>query len=99
MLVTIVILLEKIIDLLEILQDPERLLKVIREELEEIRDNYGDKRRTEITDAQADLTMEDLIPEENVVVTLSHAGYAKSQPLDTYRAQRRGGTWQSSNFC
>ncbi|MEM7401408.1 MAG: DNA gyrase C-terminal beta-propeller domain-containing protein, partial [Pseudomonadota bacterium] len=84
-------LLEKIIDLLEILQDPERLLKVIREELEEVRDQYGDERRTEINDAQADLTMEDLIPEENVVVTLSHAGYAKSQPLDTYRAQRRGG--------
>ena len=84
-------LLEKIIDLLEILQDPERLLTVIREELEEIRDSYGDERRTEITDAQADLTMEDLIPEENVVVTLSHAGYAKSQPLDTYRAQKRGG--------
>ena len=84
-------LLEKIIDLLEILQDPERLLNVIHEELEEIRNNYGEKRRTEITDVQADLTMEDLIPEENVVVTLSHAGYAKSQPLDTYRAQRRGG--------
>ena len=84
-------LLEKIIDLLDILQDPERLLKVIRGELEEIRDGYGDDRRTEINDAQADLTMEDLIPEEDVVVTLSHAGYAKSQPLDTYRAQRRGG--------
>ena len=84
-------LLEKIIDLLDILQNPERLLKVIKEELEEIRNQYGDERRTEITDAQADLTMEDLIPEESVVVTLSHAGYAKSQPLDTYRAQRRGG--------
>ncbi len=84
-------LLEKIIDLLDILQDPERLLKVIREELAEIREQYGDERRTEINDAQADLTMEDLIPEETVVVTLSHAGYAKSQPLDTYRAQRRGG--------
>ena len=84
-------LLEKIIDLLEILQEPERLLKVIREELEEIREQYSEPRRTEINDAQADLTMEDLIPEENVVVTLSHAGYAKSQPLDTYRAQRRGG--------
>ncbi len=84
-------LLEKIIDLLDILQNPERLLKVIREELEEVREQYGDERRTEINDAQADLTMEDLIPEENVVVTLSHAGYAKSQPLDTYRAQRRGG--------
>ncbi|MEJ2114495.1 MAG: DNA gyrase subunit A [Gammaproteobacteria bacterium] len=84
-------LLEKIIDLLDILQNPERLLQVIKEELEEIRNQYGDVRRTEITDAQADLTMEDLIPEETVVVTLSHAGYAKSQPLDTYRAQRRGG--------
>ena len=73
-------LLEKIIDLLDILQDPERLLRVIRAELEEIRGQYGDERRTEITDAQADLTMEDLIPEETVVVTLSHAGYAKSQP-------------------
>jgi len=84
-------LLEKIIDLLEILQDPERLLRVIREELEFIRELYGDERRTEISESQIDLTMEDLIPEEDVVVTLSHAGYAKSQPLDTYRAQRRGG--------
>ena len=84
-------LLEKIIDLLDILQNPERLMSVIKSELEEIRQQYGDERRTEINDAQADLTMEDLIPEENVVVTLSHAGYAKSQPLDTYRAQRRGG--------
>lgn len=84
-------LLDKIIELLNILQDPERLLQVIREELKEIREQYGDSRRTEITDAQVDLTMEDLIPEEDVVVTLSHAGYAKSQPLDTYRAQRRGG--------
>jgi len=84
-------LLEKIIDLLDILQDPERLLGVIRGELEFIREQYGDERRTEISEAQIDLTMEDLIPEEDVVVTLSHAGYAKSQPLDTYRAQRRGG--------
>ena len=84
-------LLEKIIDLLDILQDPERLMRVIREELEAIREQYGDERRTEISEAQVDLTMEDLIPEEDVVVTLSHAGYAKSQPLDTYRAQRRGG--------
>jgi DNA gyrase subunit A len=84
-------LLEKIIDLLDILQDPERLLGAIRGELEFIREQYGDERRTEISEAQIDLTMEDLIPEEDVVVTLSHAGYAKSQPLDTYRAQRRGG--------
>lgn len=84
-------LLDKIIDLLEILQDPERLMRVIREELEAIREQFGDDRRTEISEAQVDLTMEDLIPEEDVVVTLSHSGYAKSQPLDTYRAQRRGG--------
>ncbi len=84
-------LLDKIIDLLNILQDPDRLMRVIREELEVIREQYGDERRTEISEAQVDLTMEDLIPEEDVVVTLSHAGYAKSQPLDTYRAQRRGG--------
>ena len=84
-------LLDKITDLLDILQNPERLLQVIREELELIREQYGDDRRTEITEAQVDLTMEDLIPEEDVVVTLSHAGYAKSQPLDTYHAQRRGG--------
>ncbi len=84
-------LLEKIIDLLDILKDPERLMQVIREELKQIREQFGDTRRTEISDAQVDLTMEDLIPEEDVVVTLSHAGYAKSQPLDTYRAQRRGG--------
>ena len=84
-------LLDKIVDLLDILQDPGRLMRVIREELEAIRDQYGDARRTEITDAQVDLTLESLIQEEDVVVTLSHAGYAKSQPLDTYRAQRRGG--------
>ncbi len=84
-------LLDKIIDLLDILQDPERLMRVIREELEIICEQYGDDRRTEISETQVDLTMEDLIPEEDVVVTLSHAGYAKSQPLDTYRAQRRGG--------
>ena len=76
---------------LEILTNPDRLLEVIREELQEIRDNYGDDRRTVIQDKQVHLTLEDLIPEEDVVVTLSHAGYAKSQSLDTYRAQRRGG--------
>jgi DNA gyrase subunit A len=84
-------LLTSIAELLNILRDPDRLLRVIRDELTAIRGQFGDKRRTEILHTQRDLTMEDLIPDEEVVVTLSHAGYAKSQPLDTYRAQRRGG--------
>lgn len=84
-------LLEVIAELLAILQSPERLMEVIREELVEIKEKYGDERRTEIITTQLDLTMEDLIQEEDVVVTLSHAGYAKAQPLDVYRAQRRGG--------
>ena len=84
-------LLNLIAELLAILQDPERLMQVIHEELEEIKNNYGDERRTEIITTQVDLSIEDLIQEEDVVVTLSHAGYAKAQPLDVYRAQRRGG--------
>lgn len=84
-------ILEKIDDLLDILRRPERLMSVIREELLEIKSQYGDERRTEIIEAQSHLSLEDLISEEDVVVTLSHAGYAKSQPLDVYRAQRRGG--------
>lgn len=84
-------LLDKINDLLDILTSPDRLIQVIREELLEVKDQYGDTRRTEILGTHLDLTLEDLISEENVVVTLSHAGYAKSQPLSSYRAQRRGG--------
>ncbi len=84
-------LLEKIADLLDILGSPERLMQVIRDELMEIRDQYGDERRTEIIQTRLDLTLEDLITEEDVVVTLSHAGYAKAQPVSTYQAQRRGG--------
>ena len=84
-------LINKIQALLNILQDSERLMQVIRKELETIREQYGDARRTEIAEARAGLTMEDLIQEEDVVVTLSHAGYAKSQPLNVYRTQRRGG--------
>jgi len=84
-------LLELIDSLLAILQDPERLMAVIRDELTELRDQFGDDRRTEILADHLDLTLEDLITEEDVVVTLSHAGYAKSQPLTDYRAQRRGG--------
>jgi DNA gyrase subunit A len=84
-------LLEKIEDLLDILSNPDRLMQVIRGELVDIREQYGDERRTEILQTRLDLTLEDLITEEDVVVTLSHAGYAKAQPITTYQAQRRGG--------
>lgn len=84
-------LLDKIADLLEILANPDRLIQVIRDELLLVRDTYGDQRRTEINVVGEDLSMEDLIADEEVMVTLSHAGYAKAQTLDTYRAQKRGG--------
>ncbi len=84
-------ILDKIDDLLDILGNPERLKQVIKEEFEEIIEQYGDDRRTEIVTTQQDLNLEDLINPEDVVVTLSHAGYAKSQPVSTYTAQRRGG--------
>ena len=89
-------LLDLIDELLMILQNPDRLMQVIRDELEEMRDQFGDARRTEILTDHLDLTLEDLITEEDVVVTLSHAGYAKSQPLSDYRAQRRGGRGKSA---
>jgi DNA gyrase subunit A len=84
-------ILDKIANLLEILSSPDRLMQVIKDELIDIRTQFGDKRRSEIVLNQMDLTLEDLITEEDVVVTLSHQGYAKSQPVDAYRAQRRGG--------
>jgi DNA gyrase subunit A len=89
-------LLDIIEALLVILRDPERLMQVIREELEELLEQFGDQRRTEILTDHLDLKLEDLITEEDVVVTLSHAGYAKSQPLTDYRAQRRGGRGKSA---
>ena len=89
-------LLDTIGDLLDILSRPARLLQVIRSELEDIRERYGDKRCTEIIEDHLDLSMEDLITEEDVVVTLSHAGYAKSQPIEIYRSQRRGGKGKSA---
>ena len=89
-------ILDRIEYLLKILSDPDLLLKVIRDELEELRTQYGDARRTEILNQHLDLTLEDLITEEDVVLTLSHAGYAKAQPLDLYRAQRRGGRGRSA---
>jgi DNA gyrase subunit A len=84
-------LIDSIQAFLEILANPDRLQEVIRTELTEVRAAYADKRRTEIVENYDDLTVEDLIPEETVVVTLSHAGYAKSQPAEVYQAQRRGG--------
>ena len=89
-------LLIKIEDLLEILMKPERLMQVIRDELQQIKDQYGDERRTEIVHTHQDLCLEDLITDEPMVVTLSHEGYVKSQPLTTYDAQRRGGRGKSS---
>ncbi len=84
-------LLALIRDLSDILARPERLLEVIRNELEYIRETFADKRRTEIISNHEDLTIEDLISPEDVVVTLSHGGYAKAQPVSSYQAQRRGG--------
>ena len=89
-------LLAAITNLLDILSRPERLLRVIREELNEILERYGDPRRTRIVSTREDLSMEDLITEEDVVVTLSRAGYAKAQPIGTYRSQRRGGRGKSA---
>jgi DNA gyrase subunit A len=84
-------LLRQISDYLDILGSEARLFAVVREELAQVRENYGDERKTEITTSQLDLSMEDLITEEDRVVTISHGGYAKSQPLTDYQAQRRGG--------
>ena len=84
-------LLELIAELLHILASPERLMEVICEELEAVKAQYGDARRTDIQDNMLDINLEDLITEEDVVVTLSHLGYAKYQPLSDYEAQRRGG--------
>jgi DNA gyrase subunit A len=89
-------LLEVIRDLSDILARPERLLEVIRKELLDIRDQYGDERRTRIEADESDLTIEDLITPQDVVVTLSHGGYAKAQPVSEYRAQGRGGRGKSA---
>jgi DNA gyrase subunit A len=89
-------LLNVIADLGDILARPERLLQVIRDELAQIRDQYGDARRTRIERDESDLTMEDLITPQEVVVTLSHGGYAKAQPVSEYRAQGRGGRGKSA---
>ncbi len=89
-------ILQKIRELALILAEPARLVAVIRAELEEVKSLYGDARRSEIVASRLDLSMEDLIAEEDVVLTLSHAGYAKTQPLSDYRAQKRGGRGKSA---
>lgn len=89
-------ILGKIQEFLEILESPDRLREVIRDELIEVRDQYDDERRTQIMIDYSEMTVEDLISDEDVVVTLSHAGYAKAQPLSDYAAQRRGGKGKSA---
>ncbi len=89
-------LLEKIAELLHILGSYERLMEVIREELDALVAEYADERRTEIQASMQDLTVADLITEEDMVVTISHAGYAKTQPLSDYQAQHRGGKGKSA---
>ena len=89
-------ILDVIKGLIEILSSPDRLLEVIRGELEQIKEDFGDERRSEVIDAQLDLSMEDLITEEDVLVTFSHEGYAKSQPLAEYSTQKRGGRGKSA---
>ncbi|MEK9528705.1 MAG: DNA gyrase subunit A, partial [Gammaproteobacteria bacterium] len=90
-------IIDTIAELMEILQNPERLKEMIKEELVELRELYGDERRTEIVESQEDLTMEDLITPQDLVVTLSRGGYAKTQPLSDYQAQRRGGRGRSAS--
>lgn len=85
-----------IMDLKEILGSTVRLMQVIHDELVAIREQFGDARRTEIIEDEGDLCYEDLVPEEDVVVTLSHEGYAKSQPIALYQAQHRGGKGKSA---
>jgi DNA gyrase subunit A len=89
--------LQKLIaELNEILTNPIRLMEVIHDELQEIKEQFGDARRTEIIESEGDFCLEDLVPDENVVVTLSHEGYAKSQPTALYQAQHRGGKGKSA---
>ena len=88
--------LAEIRELLDILGSEERQKAIIREELEDIRERYGNDRKTEILSSHLDLTDEDLIAEEDLVVTVSHRGYAKTQPLSVYQAQRRGGTGRAA---
>ncbi|MGA2014064.1 MAG: DNA gyrase C-terminal beta-propeller domain-containing protein, partial [Solirubrobacteraceae bacterium] len=84
-------LVERIKELREILGDEARVLQLIKDELQEIADAYGDERRTEITHAEGEIDIEDLIADQQMVISITHSGYIKSLPLSTYRQQRRGG--------
>ncbi|THB69934.1 MAG: DNA gyrase subunit A [Gammaproteobacteria bacterium] len=88
--------LERIAELISILSSVTKLMQVIRDELIELKEQFGDERRSQIIERKLDLSLEDLISEEEVMVTLSHAGYAKVQPLDIYKAQKRGGKGKSA---
>jgi DNA gyrase subunit A len=89
-------ILGQIQELMRILSEPDALMQVIKDELAALKEQFGDERRSEIVETHLDLKMEDLITPEDVVVTLSHAGYAKYQPLERYRAQKRGGRGRSA---
>ena len=89
-------IIDHITDLIEILADSKRLVEEVTEELKEIQETYKDSRQTEIQDSVADFSIEDLITPEDRVVTISHQGYAKTQPLEEYKAQRRGGTGKTA---
>ncbi|MDR9453039.1 MAG: DNA gyrase subunit A [Wenzhouxiangella sp.] len=89
-------ILGQIQELMRILSEPDALMQVIKDELAALKQQFGDERRSEIVETHLDLKMEDLITPEDVVVTLSHAGYAKYQPLERYRAQKRGGRGRSA---
>ena len=89
-------ILQTIIELLEIINSDQRLLEVIREELAEVREKFSDDRRTEIIQDRLELSLADLITEEDVAVTISHESYVKAQPISEYRAQRRGGRGKSA---
>jgi DNA gyrase subunit A len=86
-----------IADLKDILDKKERRMQIIKDELQEIKDKYGDERRSEINLAGGDLSMEDMIPDEQVVITISHAGYIKRTPLSEYKTQNRGGVGQKAS--
>ncbi|WP_419212110.1 DNA gyrase subunit A [Maribacter sp. X9] len=86
-----------IADLKDILEKKERRMQIIKDELLEIKDKYGDERRSEINIAGGDLSMEDMIPDEQVVITISHAGYIKRTPLSEYKTQNRGGVGQKAS--
>lgn len=89
-------IIDRIVNLMDILSDSEKLVQIVYKELKEIQEQYADERRTVIQDSVSDLSAEDLITPEDRVVTISHEGYAKTQPLDEYRSQRRGGTGKTA---